>query len=193
MPRGIGEIYDTFMKYFTIILVVGIVLISGLRSCDMNTPAPAIHSEIISVHPTRSDAQQAEVETTVAHLVKFVEPSLARSYANEIVDRSHQYNLDPSLVFAVIFVESSFDSAAVSRVGAIGLMQIMPLWKVEFDSPDDNLFDYRTNIEYGCRVLRKYIDQYGSIELALQAYNGDIHGSKYQKKVKHHLILLASR
>ena len=63
-------------------------------------------------------------------------------------------DLKPDLVLALIEVESHFDSYAISRAGAQGLMQVMPFWKKEIGRPDDNLTNINTNLSYGCRILQ---------------------------------------
>lgn len=81
--------------------------------------------------------------------------------------------LQPEIVLAVIEVESRFDSYAVSRAGALGMMQVMPFWKNEIGRPDDNLIDIRTNLRYGCTILRYYLDkEKGRLADALARYNG---------------------
>jgi soluble lytic murein transglycosylase-like protein len=81
--------------------------------------------------------------------------------------------LEPELVLAVIQVESNFDPFAISRVGAIGLMQIMPFWLKEIGKPGDNLFHPTTNLRYGCTILRHYHDrEKGNRTRALMRYNG---------------------
>ena len=83
--------------------------------------------------------------------------------------------LDPDLVLALIQVESYFDRYAVSRVGAQGLMQIMPFWKYEIGRPADNLTDIDTNIRYGCRILQFYLKrEKGNMTKALARYNGSV-------------------
>ncbi len=92
--------------------------------------------------------------------------------------------LDPELVLAVIQVESRFDRFAVSPSGARGLMQIMPFWKKEIGHPDDNLFNPRTNLRYGCAILRYYLDRKrGRLPDALAAYNGSIGRTEYADRV----------
>ena len=81
--------------------------------------------------------------------------------------------LQPEIVLAVIEVESRFDSYAVSRAGALGIMQVMPFWKNEIGRPGDNLIDIRTNLRYGCTILRYYLDkERGQLADALARYNG---------------------
>ena len=81
--------------------------------------------------------------------------------------------LKPEIVLAVIDVESRFNPYAVSRVGAQGLMQVMPFWKNEIGRPDDNLIDTDTNLRYGCTILKHYLDrEKGRLADALARYNG---------------------
>ena len=91
--------------------------------------------------------------------------------------------LDPLLVLAVMDVESNFNRFAESHVGAQGLMQVMPFWKKEIGHPDDDLFNPIVNIEYGCKILRHYLDRYKKPVKALAAYNGSIGRTKYPDKV----------
>lgn len=92
--------------------------------------------------------------------------------------------LKPELVLALIEVESGFDRFAVSDSGAEGLMQVMPFWKKEIGHPQDNLFDPRTNLRYGCIILKYYIDLLdGDVGEALAHYNGSYGEITYPTKV----------
>lgn len=93
-------------------------------------------------------------------------------------------DLAPELVLALIEVESNFDTYAVSRAGALGLMQIMPFWKKEIGRPDDNLIRLDTNLRYGCTILKFYLDkEKGDLRRALGRYNGSLGRRKYPNKV----------
>ena len=93
--------------------------------------------------------------------------------------------LPPALVLAVIEVESHFDRFAISRVGAQGLMQVMPFWKDEIGRPGDNLTDNATNLDYGCRILQFYLQREdGVLPKALAAYNGSSGSTTYSDKVE---------
>ena len=76
----------------------------------------------------------------------------------DLLTRVHQQatelNLPPELVLSVIEVESTFDRFAVPRVGAQGLMQVMPFRKDEIGRRDNNLTHTPTNLRYGCHILR---------------------------------------
>lgn len=77
--------------------------------------------------------------------------------------------LDPALVAAVIAAESVGDAGAVSPAGAQGLMQLMPGTAAGLGVRDP--FDPRQNVEGGTRLLAGLLRQFGSVELALAAYN----------------------
>lgn len=93
-------------------------------------------------------------------------------------------DLPPELVLAVIDVESNFDRFAISHAGARGLMQIMPFWLDEIGRPDDNLFRVRTNLRFGCTILRYYLDkERGDLVRALARYNGSVGKRWYPDRV----------
>lgn len=92
--------------------------------------------------------------------------------------------LVPELVLAVIEVESRFDSFAISRSGAQGLMQVMPFWLKEIGHPDDNLVDVITNLRMGCTILKYYMDmEKNNLHNALARYNGSYGSRVYSNKV----------
>jgi soluble lytic murein transglycosylase-like protein len=92
--------------------------------------------------------------------------------------------LDPQLVLGVIEVESGFRQYAVSIATARGYMQVMPFWTKLIGDPKHNLFDLRTNIAYGCVILRHYVDQEdGDFFRALMRYNGSLGSAKYPRLV----------
>lgn len=92
--------------------------------------------------------------------------------------------IPPELVLSVIQVESNFDRFAISSAGARGLMQVMPFWLDELDRPGDDLFDIRTNIRFGCIILKHYMDrERGNHARALARYNGSTGQRWYPKRV----------
>lgn len=93
--------------------------------------------------------------------------------------------LSPEVVLAVIEVESHFNPYAVSRVGAQGLMQVMPFWKELIGSSDDNLTNIPTNLRYGCTILKHYLDrEHGELTPALARYNGSYGKNWYPDRVR---------
>ncbi len=96
----------------------------------------------------------------------------------ELVQReAAEFDLDKNLVYAVMRTESGFDEQAKSRAGAQGLMQLTPPtfeWISSLYPPENggaNVLDPSDNIHCGCALLRLLLDQYGSLDVALCAYN----------------------
>ncbi len=93
--------------------------------------------------------------------------------------------LDPQLVLGLIQVESGFKKYAVSSAGARGFMQVMPFWIKVIGRSDDNLFHLRTNLRYGCTILRHYLDiEQGDLYRALGRYNGSLGQAQYPNLVR---------
>ncbi len=93
--------------------------------------------------------------------------------------------LDPQLVLGLIQVESGFKKYAVSSAGARGFMQVMPFWIKVIGRSDDNLFHLRTNLRYGCTILRHYLDiEQGDLFRALGRYNGSLGRPEYPNVVR---------
>ena len=93
--------------------------------------------------------------------------------------------LDPQLVLGLIQVESGFKKYSVSSAGARGFMQVMPFWVRTIGRPDDNLFHLRTNLRYGCTILRHYLDiEQGDLFRALGRYNGSLGKAEYPNLVR---------
>ena len=93
--------------------------------------------------------------------------------------------LDPQLVLGLIQVESNFRKYAISSASARGYMQVMPFWLKVMNRPDDNLFHLRTNLRYGCTILRHYLDiEKGDLFRALGRYNGSLGRAEYPNMVR---------
>jgi soluble lytic murein transglycosylase-like protein len=92
--------------------------------------------------------------------------------------------LDPELVLAVIHHESGFKKYAVSTADARGYMQVMPFWTRLIGTPGQNLFHLRTNLRYGCTILRHYLGlEGGDLYRALGRYNGSTGRAEYPSAV----------
>ena len=114
----------------------------------------------------------------------FPEEESARRFLALVRYEALRAGLDPSLVLAVIQVESRFRKYAVSRSGARGLMQVMPFWVQQIGAPGQDLFQERTNLRYGCTILRHYLDQeHGNLANALGRYNGTLGQADYPNRV----------
>ena len=93
--------------------------------------------------------------------------------------------LDPQMVLGLIEVESRFRKYAVSKAGARGYMQVMPFWVKDIGTQGQDLFHLRTNLRYGCTILRYYLDmEHGNLFRALGRYNGSLGRPGYPLRVK---------
>jgi len=111
-------------------------------------------------------------------------------YESIVRGHAENYRLEPSLLSAVIYQESKFRADARSPSGAVGLMQLLPATAVgiaqrtggsEFEV--DDLLDPEINIRYGSWYLRHLIGKYGSVDLALAAYNaGQTNVDRWQRE-----------
>ena len=94
--------------------------------------------------------------------------------ASSIYDIAIAEGIDPNVAYSLVNVESEFFHKAVSRVGALGLTQVMPATgrALQPGLERADLFDPETNLRLGFRYLREMIGKYdGDIDLALHAYN----------------------
>lgn len=97
-------------------------------------------------------------------------PLFGSDYAAEIALAAQTYNLDPALIRAVIHAESAFNAKALSRTGAMGLMQLMPDTAKELGV--SNAFVVSQNIDAGSRYLAQMLARFdGDMTRALAAYN----------------------
>ena len=103
------------------------------------------------------------------HAKNFKYTTIRGDIENLINKHANKNNLDPSLVKAVVQAESNYNPNAVSPVGAQGLMQLMPSTAKNLGVNDS--FNPEQNIAGGTTYLRNMIDRFGSVPLALAAYN----------------------
>jgi soluble lytic murein transglycosylase-like protein len=94
--------------------------------------------------------------------------------ATKVFDASLREGIDPELAFRLVRLESEFNEHAISKVGAVGLTQLMPSTARLFEKgvTRERLFNGETNLRIGFRYLRTLLDMYkGNVNLALLAYN----------------------
>lgn len=94
----------------------------------------------------------------------------ARKIASAIHKYAPRFQRDPDLVLSIMRVESNFDPKATSKMGAMGLMQVMPQWVDVLDIQCD-LYDPECNVRYGLQILGAYEQLYGDLDMALTAFN----------------------
>ena len=100
-----------------------------------------------------------------------------KKYKNYVIESSNEFGLDKNLVYSIIKVESDFKSNAVSKSGALGLMQLLPKtakWIAEELNDDyskEKMFIPEVNVRYGCFYLKYLFDKFENFEIVICAYN----------------------
>lgn len=140
--------------------------------------------------PTSSFKSSLEAADWLTEMSRRLEKRIPnREYRIELLRSVHyeatRAGLDPQLVLGLMQVESGFRKYAFSSAGARGYMQVMPFWVKIIGQPGDNLFHLRTNLRYGCVILRHYLDiEKGDLYRALGRYNGSLGKPEYPNLVK---------
>lgn len=144
---------------------------------DMASPEPVFSS------PAERRAWLSEMSV---RLTKYIPDAEGRmEFLKTVHYEATRAGLDPQLVLGLIQVESGFRKYALSSVGARGYMQVMPFWIQTIGTRDNNLFHMRTNLRYGCTILRHYLDiERGDLFRALGRYNGSLGQPQYPNAVR---------
>jgi Transglycosylase SLT domain len=129
------------------------------------------HQRLLSPGLVLSSVIGAGPEPTVDVAINSFDAVEARHAYDDIVDdAARTYKLDPRMIKAVMETESAFNAMAVSPVGALGLMQLMPDVAKELGVTDP--LDPRQNIMAGSKYLKQLLDAHdGNVRLALASYN----------------------
>ena len=164
---------------------------AGAQAEESLAPSVAtVLSRSISDRPVPVDWEtRADAREWIGEMGRRIAPRLPDEAERRELLRSVHYEavragLDPQLVLAVIHHESGFKKYAVSVADARGYMQVMPFWTRLIGSPGQNLFHLRTNLRYGCVILRHYIDvEGGDLYRALGRYDGSLGRPEYPTAV----------
>ncbi|HVF65935.1 MAG TPA: lytic transglycosylase domain-containing protein [Casimicrobiaceae bacterium] len=167
------------------------VAVEAAQAEEYLSPSVAtLLSQAIADRPVPADYGSRE---GVAAWVAQMSPRLAQRVADPAERRdllatvhyeATRAGLDPQLVLAVMHHESGFKKYAVSIADARGYMQVMPFWTRVIGGAGHNLFHLRTNLRYGCVILRHYLDrENGDLVRALGRYNGSLGRVEYPMAV----------
>ena len=167
--------------------LVPLPALAGAQAEEALSPSVAtVLSRAISDQPVPSDWElRPDAKAWIADMSKRLASRMPDEAERRDLLRSVHYEsvragLDPQLVLAVIHHESGFKKYAVSVAGARGYMQVMPFWVRLIGDPGHNLFHLRTNLRYGCVILRHYLDrENGDLYRALGRYNGSLGKPEY--------------
>jgi soluble lytic murein transglycosylase-like protein len=164
---------------------------AGAQAEEYLAPAVAtLMSRAISDQPVPANyAARPELRAWIDQMSQRLAPRIPDTRTREDFLATVHYEasragLDPQLVLGVIHHESAFRKYAVSIAGARGYMQVMPFWVKLIGSSEQNLFHLRTNLRYGCVILRHYLDiEAGDVYRALGRYNGSLGQPDYPNAV----------
>jgi len=169
--------------------VLAVMFVAKSRNTATANAAPAVTGsrsffQIGGSRKLRDELKSAKGELSVARAryeraEKIIQYStkygITAGLAGNVFDASLREGIDPELAFRLVRLESEFNSHAVSKVGAIGLTQLMPSTAKMLDKKvvtREQLFNPQTNLRVGFRYLRSLLDQYkGNVNHALLAYN----------------------
>jgi len=125
-----------------------------------------------------ADDATAELRAELDRRRTGLAPHELDALARAIITEARRHQLDPALVMAVMHVESRFHNFALSPVGAMGLMQILPSTGEELAAKHgvawygpQTLFDPIANVQLGVAYLKELSDRFGNVSTALAAYN----------------------
>jgi soluble lytic murein transglycosylase-like protein len=140
--------------------------------------SPATESAFRVVY-TRTESRAVQVDRVLQAIGSDdLSQTERRHLGGVLAELSDHYGYDPALIVAVIITESSFDPSSRSHKGALGLMQLLPNTAEQLAqetnrpwSGEHGLFDPTYNISLGVRYLAQLQKRFGSLEVALAAYN----------------------
>ncbi|MBW2636937.1 MAG: lytic transglycosylase domain-containing protein [Deltaproteobacteria bacterium] len=155
-----------------------IVLIPSVYIRDLSPQTVVSETEADKIMIEEPSVEKPPAPVPVAVLTKPPVEKEKHPYNPIIKKAADRYEIDPALVKAIIMAESSYNPRAISKMGARGLMQLMPATAKALGVED--CFNPEHNIHAGVRYFRQLLDRFdGNIELALAAYNA---GSRKVRK-----------
>ena len=128
-------------------------------------------------HYAKSETSKRSRREPVPIVTTRVEGAVAvpapQAYDTLILEAAERHGVDAVLIKSIMQAESAFNALAVSRAGALGLMQLMP--EVAKELGVDDPLDARQNVMAGTQYLRRLLDLYdGNVRLALAGYNAGV-------------------
>jgi soluble lytic murein transglycosylase-like protein len=172
--RALGVVVAALLALSTVLTASGRERVVGWSQIVVQAFTAEPAQSLFHIGVNKLTPQQGRAARWIARKhrvsVAAVEQIVLAAYASAATHR-----LDPYLLLAVIAVESSFNPLAESKVGAQGLMQVMPqVHRERFQrhGGTEAALNPWANIDVGAGILREYLDRYKTIEAALSAYVG---------------------
>lgn len=159
-------------KLIVLIWVISMVCLSSPAAVENQLPDTIEMPEIVE------NSNQKEIEVvfpekhpaTASKKASYAQLRKERKFQEMILIASENYQIEAALIKAIIMAESGYNPRAISKVGAAGLMQLMPRTAASLGVED--IYDPAHNIDGGVKYFKKLMVKYqGNIQLALAAYN----------------------
>lgn len=165
--------------WLTVVAIIMGMVIPPIYEEPQATPTLA-EKTMISQVPASASLQEKSEPAEPDNIIPLISWNAAeRLFHPIVIEAANRYEVEPAMVMAIIMAESSYNPRAISKKGAKGLMQLMPITAKSLGVIDS--FDPEHNIKAGVRYYRKLLNQFnGDVKLALAAYNA---GSR---KVREH-------
>jgi soluble lytic murein transglycosylase-like protein len=161
-----GVVFAGAQQYEPLAAAVQTALHYAVSDSDRSPPTQAIDSQ---------DFRRWLTSMSTRLRKRMPDETARTEFLTAVYYESVRAGLDPQLVLGVIHVESAFRKYAVSGASARGYMQVMPFWVQSIGRKGHDLFHLRTNLRYGCTILRHYLDiERGNVFRALGRYNGSL-------------------
>jgi len=185
---------NPWLKSFFVLsalLTASFAFAGAQRYEPLSASVQAVLSKTVSdsAAPRMAFTSQSEANTWLAEMsrrleTRFPDKAGRLDFLKTVHYEATRAGLDPQMVLGLIQVESGFKKYAVSSAGARGYMQVMPFWTRLIGKPEQDLFHIRTNLRYGCTILRHYLDiENGNLFRALGRYNGNLGSPEYPNMV----------
>jgi len=180
------SLWNKRINLFTLVIITKSVMLLILLSFIMGLNGWKQNFLVATTNDQSRDNAKIHLAKAVPSKNPFIELEMTSNQKNAenryqrlIIDAAYRYKVEPAIIKAIIMAESGFNPKAVSKVGARGLMQLMPRTAKSLGVEDS--FKPAHNIDAGVRYFKYLLDQFdGEMKLALAAYNaGSYNVRKY--------------
>ena len=166
---------------FVFVMILSISIASNLSSHKIK---PIVYKNPVVIRVTSSQTIEEDYTANeIPNKLKPISRNKTEQLFHPIINKTAiRHQIDPALVKAIIMAESGFNSRAISKNGAIGLMQLMP--ETAQDLNVEDIFNPKQNIDGGIRYFKQLVTQFnGDLKLALAAYNAGSKAVRHYKGV----------
>ena len=182
--NGKRFVVDRFnFRRFFILLMFFVTLLSCYWAYNIENYIKVPEADVVVLE------HKPKIQLALSNYIQKYNPKVSDDDADTIAANIVEYSDDPFLIVALMKVESSFNSYAISNSNALGLSQVIPKYhkdkirQITKEFGYFDIFDIKQNIKLGVMVYEEYLNQLGSVSKALTQYNGNQPDIPYDKMV----------